>query len=117
MAAAKKSASKKPKKMTAAVKAKLAAYKKSKKGGAKKAPKKSLTKSQSSSLGHAHNGYKLSHPGKNATDKARLTALERNQVEMAHGMNAMAVMVLDHDKALVGAGLLKARGARKSRKG
>ena len=109
---------KKAKKMTAAVKAKLAAYKKAKKsgGGSKKKAKgskaKGLTKSQAASLGHARDGYQMKVVSKGASDAVRLSALEHNQDVLARGINAVAAKVHEHERALVGAGLLKRRGAR-----
>lgn len=112
---------KKAKKMTAATKAKLAAYKKAKKkSSAKKssAPSKGMTKrarSRSSSLAHAADGYQLKRPPKGASDAVRLSALESNQAMIMGGLTAVASEVVDHRHALVGAGLLKGYGNRKSR--
>lgn len=108
---------KKAKKMSAATKAKLAAYKKAKKsGGGAKKPKaskaKGLTRSQASRLGHAHNGLELKAPPKSASDAVRLGALEHNQQVFARALNGVAAKVMEHDRALVGAGLLKRRGSR-----
>jgi len=111
---------KKAKKMTAAVKAKLAAHKAAKKGGAKKGgakkggakKAKGLSRSKASSLGHAAHGFDFQVPPKSASDAVRLSALEHNQRVLAGGLNGVAAKVMEHDRALVGAGLLKRRGAR-----
>ena len=87
-------------------------------GSKKKSSKKSakgLARSKSAAMGHAAHGYKLQAPPKGASPAKRMQLLEQNQKVLAHGLHVVASEVMEHRKALVGAGLLSARGA--ARKG
>lgn len=92
---------KKAKKMSEATKKKLAQYKKAKKGGGKKA--KGLAMAPD---------LRMQVVAKNAPDGVRLGALEHNVGVLARGLNLVADKVAEHDRALMGAGLLKRRGKR-----
>lgn len=86
---------------------------KRKKGAKKYGSKssKSLARSEAAKLGHAHHGYKLAAPPKGASTAKRLATLEKNVAMVAHGLGVVADEVMQHRKALLGAGLLSARGS------
>lgn len=101
---------KKAKKMSEATKKKLAAYKKAKKGGGKKAKAKGGAK-KAKGLAMSPD-LRMQVVAKNAPDGVRLGALEHNVGVLARGLNLVADKVAEHDRALMGAGLLKRRGKR-----
>lgn len=81
----------------------------SKRKGAKK-DSKSLARSKGAAMGHAAHGYKLQAAPKGASAAKRMQVLEHNQKVLAHGLHVVASEVVEHRKALIGGGLLSARG-------
>jgi hypothetical protein len=84
---------------------------KRKKGAKKASTKRKGGAKKASAKGMSHGGaFKLLKPAKGASDKARLKLLEQNQAKLGHGIAVVAAEVMTHRRALMGAGLLSARG-------
>jgi hypothetical protein len=54
----------------------------------------------------------LQAPAKGDSVATAIKKLQRNQEVLGHSVKAVAATVIEHDRALVGAGLISARGAR-----
>ncbi len=54
----------------------------------------------------------LQAPAKGDSVATAIKKLQRNQDVLGHSLKAVATTVIEHDRALVGAGLISARGAR-----